>query len=495
MPYVSQKSLWIVYFVIFLDTLNFGILFPLLPSIAKSFGADAKGVGSLATAFSLAQLICTNFLGRASDKYGRRPVLLLSLFGTAVSSALTGAAWSLPVVLAARIINGASGASTGVANAYIADVTNFEERPIYLSYLSAANSLGIILGPALGGALSRFGFPTACYAAAGVAGVEFVLGIFFLAESKGAAARSPPLNAAANGNGEANTNAAPLVRSASTGSAANARVPCQAGWLFLSGFCLVLGFAATETVTGYYLMDKFFDGDEKKSGEFYGELFTIGGVAMFLVSVFVYRRLRTCIGEKKTCYLGALLRFVAFLITPWLPSKWFFAATTAVMIVSTTLIMPTTASLLTTMCHSSIYGKALAYSQSFQSLARIIAPVVFGALYDSVSHDIAFYVCAGSAVIAGLSIAAVPSPQPPAEPADACVEEGREGGLSASVATQEEIDANLDILERQMSAKGATLDFVDIVPALVRCKSARTIMRSASSSPAGLRRDHRQQTC
>ncbi|CAE8612442.1 unnamed protein product, partial [Polarella glacialis] len=138
-----------VYMVILMDTLNFGIVFPLLPSIAETFGADATQVGSLATAYSVAQVLFTPILGKASDRFGRRPVLLIAVFGTMLSAAVTGLAWNFYILLLARAVNGASGGTAGIANAYIADVTTPEEKAVYISYLSAANSIGIILGPAL----------------------------------------------------------------------------------------------------------------------------------------------------------------------------------------------------------------------------------------------------------------------------------------------------------------------------------------------------------
>merc|ERR1719409_376006 len=125
------------------------------------------------------------------------------------------------------------------------------------------------------------------------------------------------------------------------------------------------------------------------------------------------------------------------------------------MICSTTLIMPTTASLLTTMCHSSIYGRALAYSQSFQALAHIIAPVAFGALYDSVNHNIPFFICAGSSLVAGVCIAAVPMPDLSCSTgATNILSPGGRTVSQGSITTQDEINANIDTLERQMSAKG-----------------------------------------
>jgi len=433
MPAVSSGAIWTVYLICLMDTLNFGIVFPLLPSIANSFNASAAEVGSLATGYSIAQVLCTPLLGRASDRFGRRPVLLLSVLGTTLSSVVTGCSWNFPILLVARVINGASGATAGIANAYIADVTTSEEKPVYISYLSAANSIGIIIGPAVGGVLTHWGFSVACYVSAGLSFLNLVLGVFTLTESNVQAREATvALNdgaAAEAATGDAQPSpASPQPRETHT-------VPKSAYLLYASGFLFTMGFAAFEAVTGYYLKDTFFDNDATKSGQFYGGLFVVAGVTMLVNAVIFYKPLMRCMGESLVCCLGALLRTLGFVGQALAPTVLLFTVATVTQVFGSNLIMPTTSSKLTQICDKSIYGRALGYSQAWGAVARVIAPVIFGQLYDTVSHTFAFYINAGTGVLGVLLILLVPRPRA----------EEDQGP------TAEDVNANVDTFERSQS--------------------------------------------
>lgn len=447
MPKVSRGAIWTMYLIVLMDMLNFGIVFPLLPSIAEEFNASAMQVGSLATFFSVAQVIFTPVLGWASDKFGRRPVLLIAVAGTTASTVLTGAAWNFTIMCVARAINGASGGTVGIANAYIADVTNSIEKPTYISYLQACNSVGIIIGPALGGALSRWGFALPCYVSAALSGLNFLVALFFLVEP-----RSSQREAAVNlthptpdegaQEGTTGTGIHENVHSA-VGSNARLRtrassvdtgldyIPCSAGLLFAAGFLFMLGFASFESVTGYYLMDRLFNHNKETSGQFYGLLFTIAGIAMLLTALFIYKPLLGCIGEFPTVALGGVFRCAGFLGMSFATSPVLFACAAIVQVVGGNLISPTTSSLLTTICSKKIYGKALGYQQSFQSVARIFAPTIFGYLYDHYDQRLTFWINAATTVIAVPLILAVPRP--------------------ASPMNAQEVEQNCDSLERQKS--------------------------------------------
>jgi len=403
-----------------MDTLNFGIVFPLLPSIAEHFGANAAQVGSLATAFSVAQVIFTPILGKSSDRFGRRIVLLIAIFGTAASAALTGFAWSFPVLLAARAINGAAGGTAGIANAYIADVTTGDEKAVYISYLSAANSIGIIIGPAIGGVLSHLGFSTACYVSAALSSLNFVIGIFFLTDSR----RNPADHEAAS---------AALTGSVQETSIGRPKIPWSAGLLYGAGFLFMLGFAAFESVTGYFLMDTYFPNDATTSGQFYGLIFVIAGVTMFLVAVFIYKPLLRVCGERLTVIIGCLFRAAGFVGMALAPTPVFFGLAVVIQVGGANLIMPTTSSMLTPLCSKEIYGTALGYQQAAQAIGRIFAPIVFGYLYDQISHYISFYINAVTGVLGTLLILAVPKTP------------------AASAPTLEDVWTNVERFERQQS--------------------------------------------
>ncbi len=181
---MPDRRMWIIFLIVFVNLLGFGIILPLMPYYVESLGAGALTIGLLSASYSLFQLLSAPILGELSDKIGRRPVLLFSLAGTAISFLLLGVANTIPLLFAARIIDGLSGGNISTAQAYIADITSKENRTQGMGILAAAFSLGFILGPALGGILSRFGYGVPALVAAAVSLLATVLTFFFLPESR-----------------------------------------------------------------------------------------------------------------------------------------------------------------------------------------------------------------------------------------------------------------------------------------------------------------------
>src|SRR5829696_5893061 len=149
-----NRPLLVIFLTILVNLIGFGIIIPLLPFYATTFGASPLIVGLLFASFSLAQLIASPILGALSDRSGRRPVLILSLIGTAVSFAMHAVAQSLTMLFAARIVDGLSGGNITTARAYIADITEEENRAKAYGVLGAAFGLGFMIGPARGAGCS-----------------------------------------------------------------------------------------------------------------------------------------------------------------------------------------------------------------------------------------------------------------------------------------------------------------------------------------------------
>ena len=184
-----KRGLPVVYLTVFIDLVGFGLILPQLPYYAERFGATGVWVGAILTAYSAAQLVGASLLGRLSDRVGRRPVLLLSLAGSAASFLLSGLADSLWLLLLARALAGLFGGSIAAAQAYIADVTTPGERARYMGLLGAAIGLGFVFGPAIGSFLARFGFGAAAFAAALLAAANLLFAFFRLPETRGAEER------------------------------------------------------------------------------------------------------------------------------------------------------------------------------------------------------------------------------------------------------------------------------------------------------------------
>jgi DHA1 family tetracycline resistance protein-like MFS transporter len=198
---VKKARLLTIFIIVFVDLLGFSLILPLLPYYAETYGATPIIVGLLVASYAAAQLIGAPLLGRLSDRYGRRPVLLLSVAGTLLGFLLLGLAeplgkylsalfafqsanfMTLSILFISRIIDGLTGGNITVAQAYIADVTDEQNRAKGLGLIGAAFGLGFIIGPAAGGALSQWGYSLPAFVAASIAFLNLLAIFSFLPES------------------------------------------------------------------------------------------------------------------------------------------------------------------------------------------------------------------------------------------------------------------------------------------------------------------------
>lgn len=179
-----KKELWLIFLVVFIDLLGFGIVIPTLPFIVEHYGGSPTVIGILVASYSLFQFIGAPILGRLSDKYGRKPLLAFSLLGSAFGYFLIAFATSLPIIFLSRIIDGITGGNISVAQAYIADVTTGKERTKAMGLIAAAFGLGFMIGPFLGGILSHYGFAAPYIFAGSIALLNSILIMLILHESE-----------------------------------------------------------------------------------------------------------------------------------------------------------------------------------------------------------------------------------------------------------------------------------------------------------------------
>jgi len=177
------RPLLIIFLTIFVNLVGFGIIIPLLPFYAETFGASPLVIGLLFAVFSLCQLVAAPALGDLSDRYGRRPVLIFSLAGTVVSVVMLAVAHSVVMLFAARIVDGLSGGNISTARAYVADVTEPKDRARAYGLIGAAFGLGFILGPALSGILAGVSYTAPIWAAAGLTLVATAMAWLWLPET------------------------------------------------------------------------------------------------------------------------------------------------------------------------------------------------------------------------------------------------------------------------------------------------------------------------
>jgi DHA1 family tetracycline resistance protein-like MFS transporter len=178
-----RGPLLIIFLTILVNLIGFGIIIPLLPFYAETFGASPLTIGLLFATFSIAQLVASPVLGAWSDKWGRRPVLIFSLIGTVISFVMLALAQSLLMLFAARIVDGLSGGNITTARAYIGDISTEENRAKMFGVLGAAFGLGFIIGPALGGLFAQISYTAPIWAAAAITVVAAVLAWLWLPET------------------------------------------------------------------------------------------------------------------------------------------------------------------------------------------------------------------------------------------------------------------------------------------------------------------------
>ena len=177
------RPLLIIFLTIFVNLIGFGIIIPLLPFYAETFGASPIVIGLLFAVFSLCQLAAAPALGDLSDSYGRRPILIFSLLGTVVSFVMLALAHSIAMLFLARIVDGLSGGNISTARAYIADITEPKDRARAYGLIGAAFGLGFIMGPALSGLLAQVSYTAPIWAAAGLTFVAAAMAWFWLPET------------------------------------------------------------------------------------------------------------------------------------------------------------------------------------------------------------------------------------------------------------------------------------------------------------------------
>ena len=178
-----DKRLWVLVFICVINSLGFGIIVPLLYTFGKKYGITGQSIGLLTAAYSIAQFFATPVLGALSDKYGRKPLLAISLIGTCISFIMFAEARGIIMLFAARILDGLTGGNISVAQAIISDTSTSADRAKRFGILSSAFGFGFIIGPAVGGLLSKFGLQVPFYFAAGISFLGVLATLFILKES------------------------------------------------------------------------------------------------------------------------------------------------------------------------------------------------------------------------------------------------------------------------------------------------------------------------
>ena len=358
-----NKRLLTIFLIVFVDMLGFSLILPLLPYYANSFGANDIVIGLLVASYAAAQLIGAPVLGRLSDRFGRRPVLLASIFGSFVGFLLLGFAGALWMLFISRVLDGLTGGNISVAQAYIADVTDAKNRTKAFGLIGAAFGLGFIIGPAVGGILSvggRYALPA--FLAAGMAFINMLLVFFLLPESLDRTAPSSPAQRA----------------SFSARALLQALNKPRVGPLLHIRFFYGIAFSMFQTVFSQYAQRLGLNVQTT------GFVLTYVGVLAVIVQGFAVGRLAKRYSETALIMIGSAMMALALFgwgVTPNLAILLVVLAPTAVAggILNTVL-----SSALSRSVYSEEVGGTLGLATSVESLTRVIAPSLGGFLLGTV---------------------------------------------------------------------------------------------------------------
>ncbi|HEY7194862.1 MAG TPA: MFS transporter [Gemmatimonadales bacterium] len=383
-----MKRLSVLMLVAFVDMMGLMIIWPLLPLYANNFGASATVVGLLAASFPVAQLVSSPVWGYVSDRYGRRPALLVGLGSSAFAYIVFGFAHTVWLLFLSRFVQGLGGGTTGVVQAYVADAMLPRERAKALGWLSAATSAGVIVGPAIGSFMHRFGEAAPGLFASILVLVNVAFAWKWLPESRWAQAGVTPTMA--NGPrpsltiGEAVRN---IVQPAARVVADPTRPVSLLIWIYALA---MLAFNALPPIFSLYLHDRF-----AITADQIGYFFMVFGAVGVLMRTAPVGWFNATLGEVRTMQFGTLLLFTGFVLVPLAPTLPLFIGAQILLPLGTALLFPANSALVSHRAHHDEIGLTLGVQQTYRGLAAIVGPVYAGGAYESWGQHIPFFISAG----------------------------------------------------------------------------------------------------
>jgi len=362
------------------DMIGFAMVLPLLPFYAGFLHATPKTIGWIIASFSIAQLISAPLWGRVSDRYGRRPALLIGLSASAVAYVAFGLANTVAWLFLSRIIQGAGGGTTGVAQAYVADSIPAAGRARALGWLSAATSLGVMIGPVVGSLAAHWGRAAPGFVAAGLCLANVLFAWKYLPESRRPGdhppARKPVWHAAWQIFRRPGTTVARLV------------------WIYAAG---MLAFTCLTSVLPLFLSAEY-GVTEKTIGYFF---LYVGALSLVMRSIFL-GPIVDRIGEAWAMRIGGACLVVGLLLYPAASSLWSLALIIPFVPIGTALLFPATTALMSRAAPKAELGTVMGSAQTFAGLARVVAPILATRAFQDWGHDWPFYMAAATVALVSI---------------------------------------------------------------------------------------------
>jgi multidrug resistance protein len=401
-----MKRLAVLMVVCFVDMLGLMLVAPLMPFYATRMHAAEWMVGPLISSFAVAQLVSSPIWGKFSDRYGRRPAMIIGLSASAVAYAIFGYASSLWMLFASRLVQGLGGGTTGVAQAYVADTMAPAERAKALGWISAATSAGVMIGPVIGAVARSFGTEVPGMVAAALMLISVAFAWRWLPESRVAHTHTP------------SGQQLPLGRSVKQALWEVMEHPTapvhRVIWIYVVG---MLALNVVIGVLALYLKDVYHVTEET-----IGYFFTVFGVVGVLMRVSLVGWFNARFGEVRTMQVGtiSLLLGLALMplpaaILPPAPALVLFIFFLVLVPVGTALLFPASTSLVSQRTHRHELGLVMGAQQTFRGIMSIIGPVGATLVFDKLGHGIPF-LCAAAIVSVALVLAFRERREPPPQP-------------------------------------------------------------------------------
>ena len=391
----------------FVDMIGFSIVFPLLPFYALKLHGTAFDVGLITAAFSAAQILSAPLWGRVSDRFGRRPALLIGLLASAAAYVVFGLADAIWLLLASRFIQGAGGGTTGVAQAYVADTVKPADRTRALGWLSAATSAGVMLGPAIGSFATRINHEAPGFVAAALCLVNAAFAWKWLPESRVRDPGAPPVTRKP-------------VWHAAWQVVRQPRGPVpRLIWIYAAG---MLAFSGLTSVLALYLGAEF-GVTEQTIAPVFVYIATVGLVMRSILLGPIVDRL----GETWTMRAGALVLIIGLLLYPQAHSYLALALVIPFVPIGTALLFPATTALMSRKSDREELGTVMGVAQTFGGISRVIAPLLATVAFARLGHVSPFYLAGVVVALVGVLAFGIDPAAPYHTPATGTPAAGRSG--------------------------------------------------------------------